>query len=453
MRMAGDISTKARELLLQYRWLVVVLMGVMSIIFELAEHLPSSEPFNAHFWREIVLFGLLFPGIGGAILSLLSHTEADRRRVSGQFGQVQDFSRQLISTLNWGQLTDLIVRFPGSIVPLSGAVLMMRHPKNNTFAVETEWWSPEVKNLPPVTSRITDDYCVLCVGRVQALHRETCNEALTWPEPYDVFCLPLYHRTDLIALLHFYLPLGSSLSAEQERVLNHLAPSMALALAGARSRQEMDHVQAAATTAERRRIARHLHDSLAQNIGYLRLKLDQLTLMQANGGDNALRDDLAQMRDIANEAYEQVRGTLSVLHPYNDSDLTTALLNHARFIARRAGFEVQLITYGQPRTLPTPMQQQIFYLFQEALANVEKHAEASTVDIMVKWLPVSLVIELKDDGQGFDRDGEQQEGHYGLGIMQERAGEVNGRLEIRSVENEGTTIHFELPLASVRTVK
>ncbi len=65
MNLSFNIAPKVRRILLQYRWSVVVLTGVISIIFELGEHVTQSKPLNAHFWREILLFGFVFPGVGG----------------------------------------------------------------------------------------------------------------------------------------------------------------------------------------------------------------------------------------------------------------------------------------------------------------------------------------------------------------------------------------------------
>ena len=120
-----------------------------------------------------------------------------------------------------------------------------------------------------------------------------------------------------------------------------------------RKRAEVEREQ------ERARIARNLHDSLGHSLGYLHLKLDQLTNQDASGKSKAVRQELIQMRDVANQAYELVRGMLAALLPSNASDLTTALLVQARSVCGRAGIKVQVNSEGQPRRLAPIVQQQL----------------------------------------------------------------------------------------------
>lgn len=198
---------------------------------------------------------------------------------------------------------------------------------------------------------------------------------------------------------------------------------------------------------ERARIARNLHDSLGHNLGYLHLKLDQLAGSDALGEMTGLRGELAQMREVANAAYETVRGMLAASLPSYSSDLAAALLVQARSVGQRGGFQVQLTSEGQPRTLPPIVQQQLLYLFQEALINVEKHANAHQVDISLVWSEDALTITLSDDGCGFETGTPRRDTHFGLAIMQERAQEISGQLSITSYPDIGTELTLRLPLA------
>jgi signal transduction histidine kinase len=99
--------------------------------------------------------------------------------------------------------------------------------------------------------------------------------------------------------------------------------------------------------------------------------------------------------------------------------------------------------------LPPVVQQQLLYLFQEALNNVAKHAGAQQVDICLSWTEDTLTAALADDGCGFDvADMEWAPGHYGLRIMQERAEEINGQLTISSRPGRGTQLLLQLPLTN-----
>jgi PAS domain S-box-containing protein len=199
---------------------------------------------------------------------------------------------------------------------------------------------------------------------------------------------------------------------------------------------------------ERARIAQNLHDSLGHNLGYLHLKLDELAGSNALAGNEEVRRTLAQMRDVANEGYELVRGMLAASLSSYSADLATALLVRARSAGQRGDFEVQLTSQGQARSLSPVVQQQLLYLMQEALNNVEKHAGAGQVTINLAWEEDALTVSLSDDGVGIDPAGIRDGLHFGLAIMQERAQEIDGRLTLTSRPDTGTELVLRLPVPS-----
>jgi PAS domain S-box-containing protein len=200
---------------------------------------------------------------------------------------------------------------------------------------------------------------------------------------------------------------------------------------------------------ERARIACNLHDSLGHSLGFLHLKLDQLAGSEAPAGVAEVQRDLAQMRDVANQAYEIVRDMLAAALPSSSADLATALLVRARSVGQRGDFQVRLTGEGQSGTLSPVVQQQVLYLFQEALINVERHAGAQQVDLHLEWTEDSLIITLVDDGRGFDPSDLRPNGHFGLRIMQERAEEIGGHLKLTSRPSHGTQVSLRLSLDCV----
>jgi PAS domain S-box-containing protein len=197
---------------------------------------------------------------------------------------------------------------------------------------------------------------------------------------------------------------------------------------------------------ERERIARDLHDSLGHSLGYLRLKLDQFAYAEELGDAVDFGREVAQMRDVADQAYEIVRGMLATLHPSNADDLPTTLLALARAAGQRADFTVQLSSEGSVQPLHPIVQQQILYLFQEALNNIAQHAGADRVDLDLSWTEDALTVNITDDGCGFDINAVELTGHYGLRIMRERAEEINGHLTLDSSPGRGTRITLRVPL-------
>jgi signal transduction histidine kinase len=233
--------------------------------------------------------------------------------------------------------------------------------------------------------------------------------------------------------------------------LHDVAAPLAVAISSAQP-QRSAALQTEAVEAERQRIARDLHDTLGQSLGFLHLKLDQLATDGALHEIAEIQQELERMRDVANEAYTQVRSTLSDLKPPQEMALATALLQRAQAVGARAHFEVRLQSQGQPRMLAPRVYRHVLYLFREALANVEKHAHARQVKIDLEWTADALNLVLTDDGRGFDPHKLVLNGHFGLEIMRERAREINGQLAVQSSPDGGTNVSLLLPLDSAATL-
>lgn len=197
---------------------------------------------------------------------------------------------------------------------------------------------------------------------------------------------------------------------------------------------------------ERMQIARDLHDSLGQNLGFLHLKLDQFVNIDGERRLSDIARELVQMRRVANDSYHQVREMIASLRPANTLQFGKVLRDLAKMISIQGHFTVQVIETGKERTLNPLQQQQVLSLCREALTNVAKHAAANQVKINLNWQTSQLSIEICDDGCGFDLSFAQAKGTFGLRGMSERATQVDGALTIQSDLNQGTTITLQLPL-------
>ena len=219
-----------------------------------------------------------------------------------------------------------------------------------------------------------------------------------------------------------------------------LAQGLVLSLADRAAAKSL----ASAVQDERQNIVREIHDSIAQNIGYLRLKLESLISTQTL--DPETIQELEQAQEAASEAYEQIRGTLLKLDVGPSTDFTTTLYEQARDIGRRAKFSVDFAAEGVFWSLPLDTQLVIIYIFREVLLNVEKHAGAQKIRMRVIWQAEELTVQLSDDGRGFDAETLMPDRHWGLKIMQARAAEINARFAIRSRPGAGTEVALRIPL-------
>jgi signal transduction histidine kinase len=263
----------------------------------------------------------------------------------------------------------------------------------------------------------------------------------------EVYSLALLHRDFPSAVLKFRLNAGATLSEDEKEVFENIGDEIVAVLQSSQDRKRLVEMQSAqAAMAERRLVSSFVHDQLGQNLGYIHLKLDQLTSQSSLKALKHVRAELERLRDVANESYEIVRDILKKMQPETIPHLTNLLHEHAKTVSRRANFDLEFKTLGKPVYLPAPVQQMIFFGFREILSNVEKHAGATKVQILVTWSEQYLDISVADNGQGFEPGSIDTSEHFGLEIMRERIASINGHLSINSAAHSGTVISISVPL-------
>jgi signal transduction histidine kinase len=237
-----------------------------------------------------------------------------------------------------------------------------------------------------------------------------------------------------------------SLNADQIKMFNRLAVSISSTIEST-TPEDPDSVRLAAARVERERIGRLLHDTLGQSLSYLRSILEQFNMDDMYSRLSSIQHDLDRMRDISNDAYEQIRQTLKSLQPQYEGNLSDTVHTIASKTAERAGFVLQFRVRGTNRQLlPQDVQRKILLILREAINNIEQHAQAKIVNLALLWDDTHLVVTLDDDGVGFDPDAVSGFGHFGLQIMKQRINEISGSMELISAPGEGSKLVFRCPL-------
>jgi nitrate/nitrite-specific signal transduction histidine kinase len=258
-----------------------------------------------------------------------------------------------------------------------------------------------------------------------------------------------YHKV-LIGILRMRIQPGKTLTQEQIEFMNGIAPEMALAMAIAIANpRQMAQIRMQTQLMERQQTAIDLHNVLAQQIGFLHLSLDGLASNDQLQMSDQARGELERMRQVAAEAYQQVRNTLAILLSWETVDLTQAILDHSFKVAKRARLTCGFTTDGDPVSLPRELRRQVFSLLQEGLNNVEKYAQAQQIQVSLVWSADFLTMTIADDGVGFEPRSVNTNGHYGLIIMREMVKTMQGHLDIDSSPGQGTRLNFEIPLSHV----
>ena len=191
-------------------------------------------------------------------------------------------------------------------------------------------------------------------------------------------------------------------------------------------------------------IARDLHDTLGQNISFLRMKLDFLAEKKTRKQAEMQRE-IQSMAQVANDSYDLMRGTLAVLQSENSTDLFHLFTRYAEQIEERSDFKIQFSSQGDPRFISARRMRQLFYIFREILNNIEKHANATEVCMNLSWGREDLQFSVSDNGCGFDLQQEQFGSHYGLKFMRQRVDLLSGSLVIQAASGAGTNIKLKVP--------
>lgn len=251
--------------------------------------------------------------------------------------------------------------------------------------------------------------------------------------------IPLVAKNRTVGLL----ALGSRdecvFATEDLALLEGVGRQVGMAVDNARLYEESERT---ATAAERSRLARDLHDAVSQTLFSAALIAEVLPRIWDRDPAEGRRR-LEELRGLTRGALAEMRTLLLELRPATlvEADLGDLMRQLAEAFAGRARVPVDLDVEGDC-CLPADVQVAFYRVAQEALNNVNKHAEAEHVRLRLRTGMQEASLEVFDDGRGFTGDGTSSE-HLGIGIMQERADAVGARLTVESRPGEGTRVALQ----------
>jgi signal transduction histidine kinase len=236
------------------------------------------------------------------------------------------------------------------------------------------------------------------------------------------------------------------IDAADRTVVAGLAELASIAITSARLRERE---RLSATVAERERIARELHDSLAQVLGVTHLRLRSIASSPVVQGAAEVAGEIEDLAELAQDAFRDVREAILGLREASrlERGFVPSLSAYLDKFSRQSGIAVSLdARVERDPDLAPGSEIQVIRVIQEALANVRKHAGAASAVVRLFDDPLCTTIEVEDDGRGFDvaRMLDEREG-YGLQTMRERIELVGGELVIDSNPGHGTRVTVRIP--------
>ena len=204
---------------------------------------------------------------------------------------------------------------------------------------------------------------------------------------------------------------------------------------------------------ERRRIAREIHDGVAQSLSYLNLKTKAVSDLVASQNMVQALTEISDIRKVVQDTYEDIRESIDQLSAeVRTLPMIPTLANYVREFGNNNGIKVRFeVAKGLPQLSPVA-ELQLLRIAQEALTNVRRHALASEVGVKLEKTNQTVEMVVKDNGRGFVLDDLEKSppGYHGLNIIKERAEGLGGSVDISTAPGEGTEIRISLPIEKVR---
>lgn len=236
-------------------------------------------------------------------------------------------------------------------------------------------------------------------------------------------------------------------------ILLYLVPYLVAILAEAQNEQHARHVAAIerlATSRERNRLARELHDTLAHSLSALTVQLGAVRTLLRSGDTAQAEAELARAQKVARQGLDEARRAIMDLRaaPLEALGLSGALNQAVNDFEERSGVPAALTVEGRETALRQDEEQALYRIAVEALENVARHALATQVDVRLTFAPQAVTLTVEDDGIGMDDPAGKKEG-LGLLGMAERAALVGGQCRVERMGERGTRVQVKLPRQEV----
>ncbi len=326
----------------------------------------------------------------------------------------------------------------GGFLALSAA-LMARQPIFFLFAVTGFFHASDLRPWPLV---------FLGVGLTSTL-MNTLITGFPWPERSSWFFFGslIVFQTLAIGFGNLLADRLGSLSEQRRQAVERLEAAQA-ENAGLQA-QLLTQAREAGILEERQRLAREIHDTLAQGLTGIITQLG--AVQQAKDDPERWQQHVENALALARESLNEARRSVHALRPapLEGTRLPDALADTARRWSQVQAVQVRMVTTGEPVALSADADVALLRVAQEALANIAKHARATRVDITLSYMGDVVALDIRDDGEGFavGETADDARGGFGFESMRQRMAQVGGTLDVESEPGYGTAISVRVPVS------
>jgi len=434
---------------------------VESQLIDLQETTPVVRTLDPIFWGLLAALAIF------AVLSWSARQEHLRRsaetvmlgdlcRANRRLEQLYEINQRIASSDTLDHVLDYAITLPARLLDALGAVLVLRDERGEPHMLRcANLCDDDLQHaraafgLLPAPPDLGGPHLLFPPGRASG-RIGAC------------IVVPLAEGSDPpLGWIEAYLeaPPDSATWEELAPLLRTAGGELAEAIQGSRRRaREIASVVALeqAITAERTRIARDLHDGVAQSLAFMRMRVD-LWEDWLEQDRELLRAEFAAFKSNLRTQIEELRRAIFELRPLELSQLgfAGALRRFVSEFAEQQGWDLDLDLSDLPPDLPHVLELAAFRFVQEALNNAAKHARAGRVGVALRSSDGGLQIVVRDDGVGFDPGAQAAApgGRLGLRQMRERAASLEGSLTILARPGQGAEVRVWLPFAFARSTR
>jgi signal transduction histidine kinase len=462
-----DVATPVRPSRL--RWIAVLLPAVAVAVIEVLSDTVLDEALKFPLDAAVVATTVLVIGIGfgvvafrriDALTGTLRARNADLETRGAAARALNRVSVAIAAMTDVDEVLDAVVTHARELLRVDVALLLLEGP-DGRLALRAASGAPGAMRAPgdgtadppaPTSGRSVRATAPEATPNPADAAWNPADAILDFVDPSDArvrLSAPLQRGGQTIGLLAIGASSERGFDADEVETLASLANQATIALEHARLEARLREL---AVVEERERIARELHDGIAQVLGYVNTKSQAIDGYLAGGRVDEARAQVSELGSAARAVYVDVReailGLRSPIEP--GQGLGAAVEAYARRAATDAGvaLDVDIPPSARDLHLEAETSGQVYRIVQEAMTNIRKHAGARRVRLAMAVDASRLTLTIDDDGRGLARTGAPTDvPHYGLRSMQERASAIGASLDVRDGWRGGVLVRLTVPRA------
>jgi two-component system nitrate/nitrite sensor histidine kinase NarX len=373
---------------------------------------------------------------------------------TGQFGA--GILAEITAGLAAGSdLRDLLQRFLAPIMQLAGAragAVRVLSPEGDRLQMIGELGLPEHVIC---VERAVDPACGICGSAFTRDTIEWANDvgycarrsadSYFGQECRHLLAVPLTFRGRVLGLYNLFFDARTAVDAKSMAMFKSIGELLGLALYNASLERE---TLRAAVLRERQAMAAEVHDSIAQTLSFVKMRLPLLQEAIAAHDESAALTYCADVRQAVSSAHTDLREVLRHFRaPIDPLGLRHALRSSILAFHELTRVDLAFEDRAPELRLSLSQEFQVFRIVQEALANIAKHAHAHRAWLTIEQQRDEVDVVIEDDGAGMmSVDSNDGDSHYGMDIMRERASKLRGMVDVRTRDGGGTRVHLRFPV-------